>query len=170
MLNLFLIFALIAIAYLFWIRPILKQQPSLKEFYDVEGSFWSAFKLKTAGIKQKLVGAIGVVAIIVVQVYDKILPLMTGVDTTKFVSLLPAWAQTDAVQGFLWPMLSIGSILLLNYFRDLADKRHEEVVTAISNDSAATMQAATVVVQEKTGLAPAAVMQEISDKKIEAVQ
>lgn len=161
-LNTILILILVVLAYVFWVRPILKTQPSLKEFYDAEGSLWEAFKSKTSGIRQKLAGATIAIAIGVVQVYDKILPALTGVDTTKLTAMMP-------IPDWAWPWLAVAAVLLLNYFRKLADQRHEEVVTRLADDSAVTMKAASLVVQQSTGNDANEAVQSIVDAKKDIV-
>lgn len=160
-LNVFLILILLGLAYLFWIRPILQKQPSLKEFYDVEGNLLAAISLKLAGLKQKLLAASSIIAIVAVQIYDTVLPQLTGVDVSKLTDKVPDWA---------WPVISIAFILLMNWFRTLADRRHEEVVAEIAKDSAVTMQAASKVVEQAVGTSQNSAMEAIVGKKIEIVE
>ena len=54
MLTFVLIFATVVAVYCFWIRPILKSRPELRELYQQEESFLVAFREKLKGIKQKL--------------------------------------------------------------------------------------------------------------------
>lgn len=156
--NVFLVAVLLAVCYVLWVRPILKKQPSLRAFYSVEGSFWAAMKLKLTGVKQKLLTATSVIAIVVVQTYDQVLPALTGVDATKLTSLVPDWA---------WPILTIAGILLMNWFRELADDRHQEEMKTVASDATVTMTAATTLVSQASGLAPADAMDAIVDKKAE---
>lgn len=102
--------------YAFWIRPVLKQTPSFKSLYDESGAFWSALRLKLQGLKQKLTAAFLVFASMSVELYDHILPAMTGVDITPLTAQVPQW---------VWPIVAIGGVTLLNYFRTLSDKRNE---------------------------------------------
>lgn len=115
MIRLALILPTLAIIYWFWIRPILKQTPSLKAFYDAEAGWWAAFSDKFAGIKQKIVGTLIAVACVVVQLYDFVAPALGAVDTTPLTSYVPSWA---------WPLIGIAGVVLLNYMRSLADKRN----------------------------------------------
>jgi len=111
------IFIIIAAGYIFWLRPLLKQKPSLKRLYDYEGSFSVALGERFVGIKQKLTGAVIILANAVVMFWDNIAPALSGVDTTPITSMVPTW---------VWPLLAIAGVMLLNYFRSLADKRPPE--------------------------------------------
>jgi hypothetical protein len=113
--NTVLIVATAIAAYIFWIRPVLRQTPALKELYDKEASWWSAISDKLAGAKQKLTTAFLTVASMSVMFYDSIVPAMTGVDITPLTSHIPQWA---------YPIILIAVTWLLNYFRSLADKRN----------------------------------------------
>lgn len=105
------------VIYIFWIRPLLKQTPTFKSLYEENGSFWSAIRLKLQGLKQKLTAAFLIFASLTVELYDHILPAMTGVDITPLTSKVPQW---------LWPIIAISGVALLNYFRSLSDKRNEK--------------------------------------------
>jgi hypothetical protein len=123
MIRLALILPTVAIIYCFWIRPILKQTPSLKAFYDAEAGWWAAFSDKFAGIKQKLVGSLIALACLVVEMWDFVAPALGAVDTTPLTSQIPSWA---------WPLIAIAATALLNYLRSLADKRHAEEVETVA--------------------------------------
>lgn len=124
MLNL-LLFALIlftvVVTYLFWIRPVLKEKPSLSEYYDREGTLFAALNVKFAGIKQKATTAIVMIAGFVVSAYDFLAPLVaqSGVDVTTLSSKVPPT---------LWPIIGMALIALVQWFRNLSDKRTEEVL------------------------------------------
>lgn len=113
--NTVLIIATAIAAYVFWVRPVLKQTPALKELYEKEASWWAAISDKLTGAKQKLTTAFLTVASMSVMFYDSIVPAMTGVDITPLTSQIPQWA---------YPLILIGVTWLLNYFRSLADKRN----------------------------------------------
>lgn len=113
----FVLFALCAgTAYWFWIRPILKMRPSLATFYDREASFFEALRLKFAGLKQKLTTAFVTVAGSAVLLHDQIAPLISGIDTTKYAEMVPAWA---------WPLIPIAITLFVQWLRNLSDKRND---------------------------------------------
>jgi len=122
--------------YVFWIRPLLRQRASFKEFYDQEDSLWVAIGLKTAGMKQHItvavVGSIG----FIIEAYDFIAPLISqaGVDVTKIAPMIPPEA---------WPLINLGVLALITYFRHVADKRAAEAIQTA---------AATGVVPTGTGL------------------
>ena len=116
LLLLFLIVFTLVTTYLFWIRPILKTKPSLMTYYAQERSIWSALYLKFDGFKQKLTTAIVGMAAFVVSTYDFLAPLFvqSGIDVTTISSHVPQKA---------WPIISFALIALVQYFRNLADKK-----------------------------------------------
>ena len=101
-------------AYLFWIRPILRSRPALAQFYAKEEGFWQAVRARLAGIKGKLVAAVGMAASAVVYLHDFLVPVATGIDWQPILSLLPDWA---------WPLLLFGAFALIKWFRALTDRR-----------------------------------------------
>lgn len=105
------------VIYIFWIRPVLKQTPEFKTLYEESGKFWTALRLKLQGVKQKLTAALLVFASTCVELYDHVLPALTGIDITPLTSQVPQW---------VWPVVAICSVFLLNYFRTLSDKRNEK--------------------------------------------
>lgn len=115
-LRLILFLMILSAGYYFWLRPILRQRPGFKEIYDREDGLFSAISEKFAGIKQKLTGALVVIAGLAVEVQDTLVPALTGIDTTSITSQIPSWA---------WPLILAGVALLLNWFRSLADRRGE---------------------------------------------
>ena len=125
MLTFVLIFATLVATYWFWIRPILKSRPALPELYAREDSFLAALAEKFAGIKQKLSSVAVIGASAAVSGYDFIAPIVGGVDATSITSSVPTWA---------WPLILISVTAVLQFLRNLADKRHEaellEVPTA----------------------------------------
>lgn len=111
-----LIFATALATYVFWIRPLLKQNPSFAYFFATEQSFTAATRLKLVGLKQKIVGAVLAASAFIVSAYDFIAPLVaqSGVDVTQLSAKIPAQA---------WPVIGLASVLLLQYLRSLSDKR-----------------------------------------------
>jgi hypothetical protein len=124
LLNGILIGATALAIYIFWVRPVLKENPTLKDFYSVEESWWAAFQLKMGGIKQKLAGAFLTFAGIAVTMYDSIVPALTGVDITPLTQQIPQWA---------YPLILIAVTWLLNYFRSLSDKRNLTELEALKD-------------------------------------
>lgn len=121
-LNILLALLTVALVYFFWVRPILKETPALKNFYTEEATFFSAVDGKFSGIKQRLTGALLGGSVIIVEMYDTVIPQITGIDVTPITSHFPSWSL---------PLLSIGGIMAINYFRKLADKAHAtELATA----------------------------------------
>lgn len=115
-LRLILAALILGAGYWFWLRPLLRLRPGFKELYDQEDTFWAALSEKFAGIKQKVAGALVTISCLVVGMWDQITPMLAGVDTSQITDMVPAkW----------WPWITIGVVLLLNYFRRLADRRSE---------------------------------------------
>jgi energy-converting hydrogenase Eha subunit A len=114
-----IIFTLI-VAYVLGVRPILKQNPTLKLLYETEDSIFAALAAKFSGVKQKLTTALISLAGIVVLAHDQIGPLlvMAGVDPqaipAQILPKVPAW---------VWPVGTVGVLWLLQQFRNLADNQ-----------------------------------------------
>lgn len=111
-----LLVATVALIYVFWIRPMLSQRPSFRDFYDREDSFWSACRAWTSGLKQKLTTVTVVGGGSVVSLYDFTAPLVSqaGVDVTKLTDRVPSWC---------WPLLTMALLGLVQYFRNLNDAK-----------------------------------------------
>lgn len=120
LLVILIVLTLIA-TYVFWVRPILKTRPSLAEYYAREDSLWAALSMKVSGLKQKLTTAIVMIAGFVVSAYDFLAPLVasSGVDITTITSKIPPQA---------WPLIGMALIALVQYFRNLGDKRTAAVL------------------------------------------
>lgn len=110
-----LTFATLVAIYWFWIRPILKSRPELRELYEQEESFLIALREKLKGIKQKLSSVIVIAASAAVSGYDFLTPIVSGVDVSSLTAQVPSWA---------WPLLLISLTALFQFLRNLADKRH----------------------------------------------
>jgi hypothetical protein len=111
--------ATVIVVYLYWIRPLLLKNAKFSALVNSwEGSYFSAFSAKFAGIKQKLTAALVYLAGMVVMMHDWIAPYVTGVDVTPIIgeiqAKMPSWG---------WPVLLVAITALLDYFRSLADKR-----------------------------------------------
>jgi hypothetical protein len=115
MLTFVLIFATVVAVYWFWIRPILKLRPELRELYQQEESFFIALREKLKGIKQKLSSVLVIAASAVVSGYDFFAPIVSGVDVSSLTAHVPSWA---------WPLVLISLTALFQFLRNLADKRH----------------------------------------------
>lgn len=118
-----LIIGTLALAYWFWLRPILMSKPTFKEYLQEADTHLEAITGKLHGIKQKLAGSGMVVIGLVIEIYDDIAPAFGAVDTTKLTSYVPEWA---------WPLVVIGGVGMLNYFRKLNDKAHAEELAAVT--------------------------------------
>jgi len=101
--------------YWFWIRPILKSRPAFRELYQEEENLFAALREKFAGIKQKLSSAIVIAASAIVSGYDFFAPIVSGVDVSSIAAQVPSW---------VWPLILIAVTAIMEYFRNLADKRH----------------------------------------------
>jgi hypothetical protein len=106
--------SLIAI-YWFWIRPILRSRPALRELYAKEEDFFAALREKLKGRKQKLSSVIVIAASAAVSGYDFFEPIVSGIDVSSISAKVPSWA---------WPLILISVTALFQFLRNLADKRH----------------------------------------------
>lgn len=114
------------VVYAFWLRPILRTTPGLRDVYDAEAGWLNALNLKFGGLKQKLT-TIGLSAIsFVVLAHDEIAPLVTqaGVDPSQILPKVPAWA---------WPLITMAILALVQYFRNVADKAARANAEALLN-------------------------------------
>ena len=112
----FLMLATLATIYIFWVRPVLKSLPTLKQFYDREANVLEAVRLRFAGIKQKLASAAVVAASSLVMMHDYIAPFVAQVDVTGISEQVPSW---------VWPLIMIAITMLFQWMRNLADKRND---------------------------------------------
>jgi len=108
--------ATLVAVYWFWIRPILKSRPAFRMLYQQDETFFAAMREKFAGVKQKLSSAIVIAASAIVTGYDFFAPIVSGVDVSSISAQVPSWA---------WPLILIAVTVVMKYFRDLADRRHE---------------------------------------------
>lgn len=122
---LFIIGCLIA-AYVFWLRPILKQRPSLAEFYSTTDSWWSALWLKLKTIKTRFATAFGMTAAGIVGLHDFALPITTGIDWTPITAHVPSW---------VWPILTFAYLAMISWFRTLTAQTNEKIVDAVAAGS-----------------------------------
>ena len=118
--SVFVTATLVAV-YWFWICPILKSRPALREFYKREESALAALREKLKGIKQKLSSAIVIVASAAISAYDFLTPIVSGVDVSSIAAQVPSWA---------WPIVLIVVTALFQFLRNLADRRHKDEVAA----------------------------------------
>ena len=116
MLTFVLIFATVVAVYWFWIRPILRSRPELRDLYQQEESFLVAVREKLKGIKQKLSSVFVIAASAAVSGYDFFAPIISGVDVSSLTAQVPSWA---------WPLVLISLTALFQFLRNLADKRHQ---------------------------------------------
>jgi hypothetical protein len=114
-----LLFATLVAIYVFWIRPILESRPAFRELYQKEERFFAAVREKLKGIKQKLSSAIVIAASAAISGYDFFAPIVSGVDVSSLAAQVPSWA---------WPLILIAITAIFQFFRNLADKRHESEV------------------------------------------
>lgn len=103
------------VAYLFFVRPYLRETPYFRDIYDVEAGFWSAVNSKLTGVKQKLVTVALSAASFIVLAHDQLAPLVTqaGVDPALLLPKVPSWA---------WPLITMAILAVIQYFRNAADR------------------------------------------------
>jgi hypothetical protein len=129
MLTLILILPVVATVYWFWIRPLLKSRPELRELYQREETLFAALREKFKGIKQRLSSVIVIAASTAVSGYDFLEPIVAGVDVTSLSARVPSWA---------WPLIVICLTAFFQFLRNLADRRRaEEGVDQTSHVAAA---------------------------------
>ena len=107
--------------YWFWIEPILKSRPAVRDIYATEQNFFASLKEKLKGIKQKLSSAVVIGASAAVTAYDFFNPIISGVDVTPLTSHVPSWA---------WPLVLISTTALFQFLRNLADARNKAELTS----------------------------------------
>ena len=108
------------VAYVFWVRPILKQSPAFTKLYATETTLLSAISAKLSGLKQKLTTIFVSVVGIAVVGHDSLTPLLAaaGIDPLAYgTQLLPK------VPPLAWPMITLGVLWLIQYFRNIADRQ-----------------------------------------------
>ena len=116
----------LGVVYAFALRPALKQNPKFTELYTKEEGFFSAINIKLGGLKQKLTTIFVSLAGFLVLAHDQIAPLVTqvGVDPATILPKIPAWA---------WPVMTMGVLWLIQYFRSLADRKAVANAEALLN-------------------------------------
>ncbi|MGJ5000592.1 hypothetical protein ACQR10_04660 [Bradyrhizobium sp. HKCCYLRH2060] len=110
--------AVIAFVYVVWIGPLLKRTPALTWLWTREAGMLAAVSEKLAGLKQKLTAAVVTMAVGVVYMHDMLAPMLVGVDTTPITSVIAGYVPEK-----FWGIGVVLLLLLLNYFRALAEKR-----------------------------------------------
>jgi len=113
--------------YWFWIRPILRINPSFKEFYEESDTRIEALRRKFAGLKQKLTTAFFFLIGIIVSGYDFFLTMAqaSGYGLNDLSTL------TDKVPPAAWPLIGMAVLALIQYLRNLNDARtNAEIVVA----------------------------------------
>ena len=118
--NILSVASLLAI-YWFWIEPILKSRPAVRDIYATEQNAFAALKEKLKGIKQKLSSVIVICASGAVTAYDFLNPIISGVDVTPLTSHVPTWA---------WPLVLISTTALFQFLRNLSDIRHKAEINS----------------------------------------
>lgn len=117
----------VVVVYLFWVRPLLKKNPALKDLFAAEDTVREAMCAKFSGIKQRLAHALIIMATAVVAVHDKLAPAITGIDTSPFMAKINVY-----VPDWGWPLIMIAGVSLLDYFRKIADKEMDAKVAEIA--------------------------------------
>lgn len=114
------------VGYIFFLRPALRQNPALKDLYDAEEGYFAAINAKLGGLKQKLTTIFVSLAGFLVLMHDEIAPFaaQVGVDPSLILPKVPVWA---------WPLLSIGILWLVQYFRELSDRQARANAEALLN-------------------------------------
>ncbi len=121
-----LIGSTLTVAYVFGVRPILKQTPEFKTLYATEDTGLNALAAKFSGVKQKLATIAVSVGTFIVLAHDELAPLVAqaGVDPAQILPKVPTWA---------WPVLTMAVLWLVQYFRSLSDKQARANAEALLN-------------------------------------
>lgn len=125
-----LIAATLVVAYAFGIRPILRQNPALSQFYETEEGWFAAVNAKLSGLKQRIATVLISTAGFIVLIHDQLAPILqaVGVDPQELPKqFLPT------VPAYVWPVLTVGVLWLIQHFRDLADKQARANAEALLN-------------------------------------
>ena len=109
------------IAYVLWLRPVLRQRPSLKYLYAHSDSFWAAVKSKFLFIKTQVAAALLKVASVLIAIHDFLVPVATGIDWTPATQKIPDW---------IWPFLLFGIGATLLWLRN-ATSREQALVSQV---------------------------------------
>lgn len=114
------------VAYVFGIRPALKQNPAFKGLYSTEDTVLNALAAKFSGVKQKIVTVLLSAASFLVLAHDEIAPLITqaGVDPAQILPKVPTW---------VWPVATMLVLWLIQYFRQLSDRQARANAEALLN-------------------------------------
>ncbi len=112
-----------ALAYWFWIRPLLAGRPSVADFYNRTESWWRAIGLKLTTIKTKLSAILLMTASGLVSLHDFLIPVITGIDWTAVTSKVPAW---------VWPLVSFAVGALFLWLRTLTGRTQDRALDAIA--------------------------------------
>ncbi len=114
------------VGYIFLLRPTLRQTPALKNLYDREEGAFAAINAKLGGLKQKLTTIFVSLAGFLVLAHDQIAPLATkvGVDPSLILPKVPVW---------VWPVLTMVVLWLVQYFRELSDRQARANAEALLN-------------------------------------
>lgn len=148
--------------YVFGLRPMLKQTPGIRELYDLEGSAYAALGSKFSGLKQKIATLVISGASALVLMHDQIAPLVTqaGVDPSQLLPQVPP---------YVWPILTMVVLGLIQYFRNIADKQAKANAEALLNAgyrlAAPAPGISPAVVQATVDAAPVPASPNLPDKK-----
>lgn len=114
------------VAYVFFIRPLLRKTPGFREVYDVADGFWHAVDLKLGNVKQKLTTVLLSAGSFILLAHDQLAPIVTqaGVDPSLILPKVPAWA---------WPIITMGILALLQWLRSRADRQARANAEALLN-------------------------------------
>jgi len=80
-----------SLGYVFIVRPILKEQPMLSAAFKAEASLADQARAKLIGWRTKLTARTAMIAGVVIEFYDQLLPYALGQDWTPVTARIPAW-------------------------------------------------------------------------------
>lgn len=114
------------VVYVVGVRPMLRNTPLFKDVYDKEAGFLYSVNQKFGGVKQKITTIVLSAMGFIVLAHDQIAPLVTqaGVDPAQFLPSVPA---------YVWPLLTMAVLWLVQFFRNQADKAAQANAIALLN-------------------------------------
>lgn len=121
-----------ALAYWFWLRPLLKARPLFSEFYARSDSFWSAIWMKFSTIKTKIASGFLMIASALVSLHDFLIPIATGIDWSPI---------TGQVPPYVWPLVSFGLGAMYLWLRQVTATAAAQKIIAVDNGVITAAQA-----------------------------
>jgi hypothetical protein len=108
------------VAYAIWLRPVLRQRPSLRHLYAHSDSLWAAIRQKFLFIKTQIAAALLKIAGALLAIREALLPVADTVDWGPLTERIPTWTL---------PLIAFGFGVILLWLRNATAK--EQLATAV---------------------------------------